>query len=124
MKNLYFDNNATTPIDPRVADAIEPWLRESFGNPDSPHQYGRRARTALEEAREEVAALLGARSADIVFTASGTEALNTAIRHVVHRAPRPGRILISTLEHPAVHGIPYQVNSPTQAQFAKNVGAV
>ncbi len=71
---VYLDYNATTPVDSRVADAMEPYLREHFGNPSSSHVYGHRAHEAIERAREQVAALIGAQADEIVFTGCATEA--------------------------------------------------
>ena len=65
---IYLDYNATTPVAPEVADAMAPFLREAFGNPSSSHRYGRRAHEAVENARENVAALIGARAGEFVFT--------------------------------------------------------
>jgi cysteine desulfurase len=102
MDVVYFDHNATTPLDPRVRDAMVPWLGERFGNPSSIHRRGREAREAVERAREHVAALIGAQPAEIVFTASGTEANNTVLETVGRRAGGAGRIVISGLEHPSI----------------------
>ena len=77
---IYLDYNATTPIDPRVARAMEPYLHGHFGNPSSAHPYGIEARRAVEKARRQVAGLLGCQPAEIVFTSGGTESNNTAIR--------------------------------------------
>ncbi|RAI35286.1 cysteine desulfurase NifS, partial [Rhodoplanes elegans] len=77
---VYLDHNATTPVDPDVLAAMLPFLREEFGNPSSSHPAGRRARAAVETARAEVAALIGASPDEIVFTSGGTESSNTAIR--------------------------------------------
>ncbi len=78
---IYFDNNATTQVAPEVFDAVRPFLEAGYGNPSSAHTIGRNARKAVDEARESIAALVGASSADeIVFTASGTESDNWAIR--------------------------------------------
>jgi cysteine desulfurase len=100
---IYLDYNATTPIDPRVADAIEPYLREHFGNPSSSHVYGRKAHQAVEQAREQVAELIGAHADEIVFTGCATEANNLAIRGAARALRGKGRHLItSAVEHPAV----------------------
>jgi len=96
----YFDNNATTPLDPRVRQAMLPWLGELYGNPSSVHRFGRQAREAVEAARDRVAALLGARSLEVVFTASGTEANNAVIESCCQGDGR--HLVISTLEHPSV----------------------
>lgn len=102
-KPIYLDYNATTPVDPVVADAIEPYLREHFGNPSSSHVYGRQAHDAVERARAQVAALIGARPNEIVFTGCATEANNLAIRGVARALREKGRHLItSAVEHPAV----------------------
>ena len=100
---VYLDYNATTPVDPAVAEAIVPYLREHFGNPSSSHVYGRRAHEAVDRAREQVAALVGATPAEIVFTGCATEANNLAILGVT-RALRTTRrhVVTSAVEHPAV----------------------
>jgi cysteine desulfurase len=103
VERVYLDHNATTPLDPRVVDAMLPVLREGFGNPSSLHWYGQRARAAIEDARAQVAALLGAHPSEIVFTGSGTEADNMALRGLV-AAARAGRrtLLYTAIEHHAV----------------------
>jgi cysteine desulfurase len=98
---IYLDYNATTPVAPEVLEAMLPYLREEFGNPSSTHPYGRRARQAVERAREQVAALVGARPEEIFFTGSGTEANNLAIRGLAEAWPARRHILTSTVEHPA-----------------------
>jgi cysteine desulfurase len=103
MERVYLDHNATTPLDPRVLEAMIPVLQEGFGNPSSLHWFGQQARAALDEARSDVAALIGATPAEIVFTASGTEADNIALRGVAGMTPEPRRkIVISAVEHHAV----------------------
>ena len=87
---IYFDHSATTPLDPRVLAAMGPFLGGAFGNPSSLHQEGRVAREAVETARAQVAALIGAEPEEIIFTASGTEADNLALIGAV-RAVRPAR---------------------------------
>jgi cysteine desulfurase len=100
---IYLDHNATTPIDPAVADAIEPYLRNHFGNPSSDHEYGYRTRAAVQTAREQLAALLGATSDEVVFTGGGSEANNLAIKGVAYALRTRGNHLItSAVEHPAV----------------------
>jgi cysteine desulfurase len=102
-KPVYLDYNATTPIDPRVADAIIPFLREHFGNPSSAHLYGRRAREAVEQARGEVARLVGAAAEEMVFTGCATEANNLAIQGVARALRGTKRHLVtSAIEHPSV----------------------
>ncbi|HXO27756.1 MAG TPA: cysteine desulfurase family protein, partial [Thermoanaerobaculia bacterium] len=103
---VYLDHNATTPLDPRVREAMLPWLGERFGNPSSIHRVGQAARNAVEEAREHVAALIGARPPEVVFTASGTEANDTVVASAVESARRSaaggGHLAISAVEHPSV----------------------
>ncbi|MFN7943193.1 MAG: cysteine desulfurase family protein [Thermoanaerobaculia bacterium] len=101
---VYFDHNATTPLDPRVRDAMLPWLGASWGNPSSIHRFGQAAREAVEEARERVARLLGADPPEIVFAASGTEANNAVIADILARHPEGGRIVASAVEHPSILG--------------------
>jgi cysteine desulfurase len=103
VERIYLDHNATTPLAPEVFDAMLPFLQEDYGNASSLHWFGQRARAAVEEAREQVAALVGAEPAEIVFTASGSESDNTALRGVAARAtpPRLG-IVTTTVEHHAV----------------------
>ncbi len=101
MHPVYLDNNATTPLHPRVREAMLPWIGERFGNPSSLHRFGQAARNAIEEAREKVAALLGVRPPELVFTASGTEANNAVIFHRGH-SYGPGHLVISAVEHPSI----------------------
>jgi cysteine desulfurase len=100
---VYLDYNATTPVDPAVREAMLPYLAEQFGNPSSAHVYGRRAREAVEAARAEVAALIGAQPDEVLFTGCATEANNLAVRGVA-RALRATRrhVVTSAVEHPAV----------------------
>ena len=103
MERVYLDHNASTPLDPRVLEAMLPILSEAFGNPSSLHWFGQRARAAVEEARVQAASLIGATPAEVVFTASGTEADNLALRGVATRAREPRRKLVVTaVEHHAV----------------------
>lgn len=100
---VYLDYNATTPVAPEVADAIEPYLREHFGNPSSPHIYGQRAKHAVQQARGEVAALIGAGTEEIVFTGCATEANNLAIQGVARAlAGNKKHLIASAIEHPSV----------------------
>ena len=96
---IYLDNNATTPVLPEVVDAMLPYLREHFGNPSSTHVYGRRTRAAVEQARGQVASLLGCDPDEIIFTSGGTEANNLAIRGIAARSSRKS-IVTSAIEHP------------------------
>ncbi len=99
MRRVYLDNNATTPVLPEVLDAMRPYFGERFGNASSIHHFGQDARAAVEQARESVAALLGAKASEVVFTSGGTEADNLAIAGLVS----PGdHIISSRIEHHAV----------------------
>ena len=99
MRRVYLDNNATTPVLAEVLDAMRPYYAEHFGNASSIHHHGQETRAAVERARESVAALLGCRPAEIVFTSGGTEADNLAIFGLA----RPGdHVITSTIEHHAV----------------------
>jgi len=103
MRIVYFDNNATTPIDPRVKEAVLPYLGERFGNPSSIHEAGRPVKAALDEARSYVAEAIGANKEEIYFTASGTEADNWAIKGAVHASKSAKKhIITSSIEHEAV----------------------
>ncbi|MGW4298585.1 cysteine desulfurase family protein [Streptomyces sp. NPDC004646] len=100
---VYLDHNATTPVDPRVVDAMLPLLAGGFGNPSSGHAYAAAPRHALARARRQVAALVGAEPAEIVFTGSGSEANNLALRGAVLAAPEGRRRVITQVtEHPSV----------------------
>ena len=101
MSHVYFDHNATTQIDARVLDAMLPWMSAQSGNPSSRHQFGRAAREAVAQAREQVARACGAQASQVVFTASGTEANNLAIKGLADYVPQ-GQILSSAIEHPCV----------------------
>ena len=103
MTRVYLDHNATTPLDPVALDAMLPYLREGFGNPSSLHWFGQRARAAVEEARVQVAGLIGADAREIVFTASGSESDNMALRGAVAKARGARRRVVTTaVEHHAV----------------------
>nr|HRQ80823.1 aminotransferase class V-fold PLP-dependent enzyme [Azospirillaceae bacterium] len=99
---VYLDHNATTPVDPAVFAAMTPYLGAEFGNPSSLYPLGRRARTAVETAREQVAALIGAAPDEVIFTSGGTESSNYAIRGAAAlAAPERRKIVLTTVEHPA-----------------------
>jgi cysteine desulfurase len=100
MDPIYLDNNATTPLLPAVWDAMRPYAVEAYGNPASAHHFGRRARQALEDARERVAALLGAGPDEVVFTSGATEANNLALFGLA--GDPPARLVASPVEHPSV----------------------
>lgn len=102
-KRIYLDNAATTPVHPDVIRAMRPYFDRYFGNPSSIHSYGVDTRTAIESARNKVAALIGADADEIVFTGSGTEADNLAIKGIAEAlANRGNHIITSSIEHPAV----------------------
>ncbi|MDD5319341.1 MAG: cysteine desulfurase family protein [Methylococcales bacterium] len=95
---IYFDHNATTPIDDRVLDALLPFLTTFYGNPSSLYRHGRMARSAIDAAREQVAALVGVHSSQVIFTSGGTEANNLALATLAPHA----RLAISAIEHPSI----------------------
>ena len=102
-RTIYLDYNATTPIDPAVAETMLPYLHEHFGNPSSTHPFGVKARIAVEEARRQVARLVGARPEEIVLTSGGSESNNMVIQGVARQFRSKGRhIITSAVEHPAV----------------------
>jgi len=98
---VYFDHNASTPLNPRVLEMMLPWLSDYFGNPSSRHEYGRAARRAIDDAREKVAAAVGAQSSEIVFTSGGSEANNLFIKGAAS-CLKPGLLAVSAIEHPCV----------------------
>lgn len=103
MKPVYLDYNATTPIDPRVLDAMLPHFTTSFGNAASiDHLYGHEAQQAVEKAREQVAAMIGAAPEEIVFTSGATESDNLALLGALGRAAEDAELIVSATEHPAV----------------------
>ena len=124
MERVYLDHAATTPLDPEVFEAMKPYLLEEYGNASSVHQLGRQARVAMEEARERVAACLGAETSEIVFTSGGTESDNLALKGVLQAASSNGTaagLVTSAAEHEAVlrpaerlaeHGHPVEILSP------------
>ena len=105
IRRVYLDHSATTPADPRVVEAMLPYLMEKFGNASSVHFFGQEARAAVDRARREVAALIQARANEIVFVSGGTEANNLAIRGVLGARPGKGHIITSSIEHSSVRGI-------------------
>jgi len=99
---IYLDYNATTPIDPAVADAMRPFIETHFGNPSSGHGVGKVAREAVASARQSVARLINAEASEIIFTSGGTEAGNMAIKSVAELQASKGRHFLTTaVEHPA-----------------------
>jgi len=106
MKPIYLDYNATTPLDPRVVEAMRPYLEEHFGNPSSTHYYGIQTRKAIERARKQVAGLLNCSPEEIVFTSGGSESNNAAIKGAAFANREQGNhIITSSIEHPAVYEV-------------------
>ncbi len=99
---IYLDNNATTPLDPAVAEKMSLFLKEHFGNPSSLYPIGRTVKNIMTQAREIIAQSLGAIRTEIIFTGSGTEADNFAIRGVMNALPNKNELILSKIEHPAV----------------------
>ncbi len=115
-RKVYLDHSATTPADPRVVEAMLPYLTEKFGNASSVHSFGQEARAAVDRARREVAALIGARANEIVFVSGGTEANNLALRGITDasqtrknlsngNSTKKGHVITSSIEHSSVRGI-------------------
>ncbi|MDE0837888.1 MAG: cysteine desulfurase family protein [Kiritimatiellae bacterium] len=100
--SIYLDSNATTCLDPAVIDAMTPYLTDHFGNPSSLHSQGTKARDAIRIARRQTATLIGAKAAEIVFTGSGSESNNMAIRGVLESNPNIRHIVTSAVEHSSV----------------------
>ena len=99
---IYLDNNATTPLEPSVAKKMINFIREHFGNPSSLYPIGRKVKEMIEEAREEIAKVIGASKNEIIFTGSGTEADNFALRGILDAYPNKNEIITSSIEHPAI----------------------
>ena len=103
MERIYFDHAATTPVDPRVLEKMMPYFTEKFGNPNSQHFFGRETVSAVDDARDAIAACIGAKPSEIYFTSGGTEADNWALRGAVHAFAARGRhLIVSAVEHPAM----------------------
>jgi cysteine desulfurase len=102
MKTVYFDNAATTPIDERVLEAMLPFMKTDFGNANSAHHMGQKAKVAVEDAREFVASVIGAEPSEVIFTSGGTESDNAAIKGVLAVSGDKDEIISSELEHHAV----------------------
>lgn len=106
METIYLDNNATTRIAPEVLAAMQPYLSELYGNPSSAHSLGRKMKSAVENARVQVAELLGAADADeIGFTSCGSESDNWAIRGVLEANPEKKHVVTTLVEHEAVRNL-------------------
>ena len=97
----YLDHNATTPLDPAVLAAMLPWLESQFGNPSSRHEYGRAARRAIDQARQQVAAAVNAHPTEVVFTSGGSEANNLFIKGAA-ASLKPSSLAVSSIEHPCI----------------------
>ncbi len=103
MRTVYFDYNATTPLDPQVREAMLPYLGEVFGNPSSVHHVGRQARAILDDGRDRAAKVLDCKPSEVIFTSGGTESVNLAIFGTARRLKSKGRhIITSSVEHDAV----------------------
>jgi cysteine desulfurase len=102
MNTIYLDNNATTKIAPEVFNEMTPYLTDLYGNPSSMHTFGGSISNKIEEARERVAALIGAEPDEIIFTSCGTESDNTALMSAVESRPQKRHIITTRVEHPAV----------------------
>jgi len=105
MKTIYVDNNATTRVAPEVFEEMTPYFTELYGNPSSMHFFGGQVQHKVEEARERVAALLGARPQEIIFTSCGTESDNAAIMSALQVNPEKRHVLTTRVEHPAVKNL-------------------
>lgn len=103
MEHIYFDHAATTPVDARVLQKMLPYFSDNFGNPNSQHWFGRRSVTAVDEARDLIASLIGAKPGEIYFTSGGTESDNWALRGAAHAQAAKGKhLIVSAVEHPAM----------------------
>lgn len=98
---VYLDHNATTPLDPAVLEAMLPWLQSQYGNASSRHEYGRAARRAVDTARQQVAAAVGAHATEVIFTSGGSEANNLFLKGAA-ACLKPGGLAVSAIEHPCV----------------------
>lgn len=117
MQRIYFDNAATTALDPKVLEAMLPFLTEKFGNPSSIYSYGRESKMGIEAARKTVAKILGTKPGNIFFTSGGTESTNTAITAAV-RDLGVQRIITSPIEHHAtLHTVEYFAARGTKAEY-------
>ncbi|HLT72836.1 MAG TPA: cysteine desulfurase family protein, partial [Cyclobacteriaceae bacterium] len=114
--NIYFDNAATTPLDPDVFEAMKPFFLQDFGNPSSTHAHGRKARAAIESGRKTVAALLNCTPGEIIFTSGGTEAINCILAGAV-KAYTPSAIITSRVEHHAVLHTAEQLNTHAKIEY-------
>jgi len=102
MKTVYFDHAATTPLDERVLEAMMPYLKDNYGNANSAHHLGQKTKVVVEDAREKVAAMIGAEPSEIVFTSGGTESDNAVIKGVIAVSGDKNEVITSEIEHHAV----------------------
>ena len=102
MNRIYFDNNATTPVDPLARDAMLPFLEDRFGNPSSAHRIGEAAKHGVDRAREQVSGLIGAAPARVFFTGGGTEANNMAVFSAAFSNPAKKHLVSAVVEHASV----------------------
>src|SRR5512139_3043862 len=102
MNPIYLDNNATTAVAPEVFEEMRPYLQAFYGNPSSMHTFGGHLYRKIEEAREKVAALIGAATEEIIFTSCGTESDNTALMSAIESYPSKRHVITTRVEHPAV----------------------
>lgn len=127
MKTVYFDHAATTPLDERVLEAMMPYLKDNYGNANSAHHLGQKSKSVVEDAREKVAELIGAKPTEIVFTSGGTESDNAVIKGVLAVAEDKNEVVTSELEHHAVlHTVEMEKMHDIKPVFAepKNCGTV
>lgn len=112
-REVYLDYSASTPVDPRVLEAMMPYFSEVYGNPSSSHRFGRKAEQAIEDARSSVAKILNCKPTEIVFTSGGSESDNFAIRGagwMAKKYDKPSRLITSPIEHSAVINTVQQMN--------------
>jgi cysteine desulfurase len=102
MNQIYLDYNASTPVDPQVLDEMLPYLKDKYGNPSSTHSFGAAVRAGIEQAREQLAALLGCEAEEIIFTSGATESNNMVIKGIAKAAGKGRHFITSRIEHPAV----------------------
>ena len=127
MKMVYFDHAATTPLDERVLEAMMPYLKESYGNANSAHHLGQKSKSVVEEAREKVAELIGAKPTEVVFTSGGTESDNAVIKGVLAVSEGKNEVVTSELEHHAVlHTVEMEKMHDIKPVFAepRNCGTI
>lgn len=121
MRTVYLDHAATTPLDERVLEAMLPYLKENYGNANSPHHLGQKSKVIVEDAREKVAALIGAEPSEIIFTSGGTESDNAVIKGVLAVSGDKKEVITSELEHHAVlHTVELAKMQGVKPVFAKS----